>query len=225
MSVAAERHGAGFRRVMVPGTFGAQPVATGKAMLGMWRQDGEIRRRVDGPVEAEEERRDRMHLEVKVCRESAGVSGVAHEADHLARAGRARRSRPRSRTPRGARRGTGCPGGRGARGGSRGRVVPADGVEGAGQRPRRAVARARRRCRLRAGRCFPPFASRSCRRRRRPVDREDVRGCRERAVRPAGGRRSSGPGGGGRSRGSVAGATARRQRRPTRRRRPDEAAA
>ena len=74
MSVAPSRTTPGFRGADRPGTFGAHPVATGKAMLAMWRHEARYGDGVDGAVEAEEEHRDRMHLEVEVGRVASGSS-------------------------------------------------------------------------------------------------------------------------------------------------------
>ena len=84
MSVEPSKTAPGCGAWIVPGTLGAQPVAIGNGQVLEALPPREVGRRVDGAVVAEEEQRDRVHLEVEVGRLPLGVAGVAHEADHLA---------------------------------------------------------------------------------------------------------------------------------------------
>ena len=160
--------------MIVPGTFGAQPVATGNASVAMCRHLARYGAGVGGAVLPEEEHRDRVHLEVEVRRQAARVAGVAHEADHLAR--------PDVRAVRGERR---------ERGEVRveelvslavaepeavaGRVVPADRVERPGGHRDERLAEAAEDVDPVLPGIVLPARPVPVDRRGRPVDREDVR--------------------------------------------------
>ena len=120
MSVTAEQDRAGLAaRRCRPDRSAPSRSATGNGRPLDAATPVEVGRRVDGAVVAEEEHRDRVHLEVEVRRRPLGVAGVAHEADHLAGLDvravlRERRERREVRVVE-----LRCPGGRGARAGCR----------------------------------------------------------------------------------------------------------